>query len=160
MEWVYIISGLILILAGFIGCFAPVIPGPPLAYLGLLLQLYRPDADLSTFWMVVLGILVLIVAVLDYWFPIYGTKVFGGTKGGSWGSTLGLLIGIIFLGPFGIILGPFVGAYIGERLNKQDSKTALKSAMGSFLGFLASTLIKLVVVITILVYFIYELIIN
>lgn len=160
MEWVYVISGLILIVLGFIGCFAPVIPGPPLAYLGLVLQYYRPDSDLSTFWIVLLGILVLIVAILDYWFPIYGTKVFGGTKGGSWGSTLGLIIGIIFLGPFGIIIGPFVGAYVGERMNKQDSKTALKSAIGSFLGFLAGTLAKLVVVIAVFIYFICELIIN
>lgn len=157
MEWVYIILGLILIVVGFIGCFAPVIPGPPLAYLGILLQLLRPDADLSSFWLITLGVLVLIVAVLDYWFPIYGTKVFGGTKGGSWGSTIGLIIGIMFLGPFGIILGPFVGAYIGELLNKQDSKTAFKSAVGSLLGFLAGTLAKLVVVIALFIYFIYEL---
>lgn len=157
MEWVYIISGVILILIGFIGCFAPVIPGPLLAYLGLLLQLFRPEVEFSTFWLVVWGVLVIIVAILDYWFPIYGTKKFGGTKGGTWGSTIGLIIGLIFLGPFGIILGPFVGAYIGELMNKQNSKTAFYSAIGSFFGFLASTLTKTVVVIGLFIYFIYKL---
>lgn len=156
MEWIYIIIGLILILIGFIGCFAPVIPGPPIAYSALLIQLFRDQVDFSTFALVTIGVLVLIVTILDYWFPIYGTKIFGGTKGGSWGSTIGLIVGLFF-GPIGIILGPFIGAYIGELMNKQPSEKAFKSAIGSFLGFLAGTLTKMATVVVILIYFIYKL---
>jgi hypothetical protein len=157
MEWVYIIIGLGLIVVGFIGCFLPILPGPALAYAGLLLQLMRPSAELSSFWLIMWGVIVVIVAILDYWFPIYGTKIFGGTNGGSWGSAIGLIIGLLFLGPFGILIGPFAGAYIGELMNKQDSKTAFKSAIGSFLGFLAGTLTKVMVVFALTIYFIYAL---
>lgn len=156
MEWIYISIGLVLIVLGFIGCFLPVLPGPPLAFIGLLLQLFRPDQSFSTFVFVTIGILVVVVSVLDYWFPIYGTKIFGGTKGGSYGSTVGLIIGLFF-GPIGIIVGPFLGAYIGELLNKQPNNKALKSAFGSFLGFLAGTLTKVASVVIIFVYFIYKL---
>lgn len=156
MEWVYISVGLFMVLLGLVGCFLPVIPGPTLAYAGLLIQLFRTDVVFSTFWLVSIGVLVLIVTVLDYWFPIYGTKFFGGTKGGSWGSTIGLIVGLFF-GPIGIIVGPFVGAYVGEIMNKQPSEKALKSAFGSFLGFLAGTLTKLVTVLVVLVYFVYKL---
>lgn len=156
MDWIYIISGLILIVLGFIGCFAPVIPGPPIAYAGLLLQLLRTDIQFSIFWLVIWGLLVVIVAILDYWFPIYGTKLFGGTKGGSWGSTIGLVLGLFF-GPIGIILGPFFGAFVGEIVNKQDAKAAFKSATGSLLGFLAGTLTKSIVVVGIAGYFIFKL---
>ncbi len=157
MDWIYIVSGLLLIILGLIGSVAPIIPGPSLAYVGLLLQLFRPDVQFSTFWLIVWGILVVVVTILDYWFPIYGTKIFGGTKGGSWGSTIGLIVGLIFLGPFGIILGPFLGAYIGELFNKQDSKTALNSAFGSLLGFLAGTLTKIFVVLGVFIYYVYKL---
>lgn len=157
MDWVYILFGVILIILGFIGCFLPILPGPALAYGGLLLQLFRSDSNLSTFWLVTWGIIVAIVAILDYWFPIYGTKIFGGTKGGSWGSAIGLVVALIFLGPFGIIIGPFLGAYIGEIINKQNSHTAFKSAIGSLLGFLAGTLTKVVVVFALTIYFIYAL---
>lgn len=156
MEWIYISIGFVLIVLGFIGCFLPVLPGPPIAFAGLLLQLFRTDETFSTFVLVTLGILVVIVAILDYWFPIYGTKIFGGTKGGSYGSTVGLIVGLFF-GPLGVIIGPFIGAYIGELINKQPADKAFKSAIGSFLGFLAGTLTKVVTVIFVLVYFIYKL---
>ena len=77
----------------------------------------------------------LLVVLLEYLIPIYGTKRFGGTKYGMWGSTIGLLAGLWF-GPLGIVIGPFVGAFVGEMLATQDSSTALRSAWGSFVGFL------------------------
>ena len=157
MDWIYISLGLLFIILGFVGCFLPILPGPILSYAGLLLQLFRTNVEFSTPWLVIWGILVVIVTILDYWFPIYGTKIFGGTKGGSWGSTIGLIIGLIFLGPFGIIIGPFLGAFIGELINKQEAKIALKSATGSFLGFLAGTLTKVVVVVALFVYYIFKL---
>jgi uncharacterized protein len=156
MEWIYILIGLLLIILGLIGCFLPVLPGPPIAFAGLLLQLLRSDQEFSTFALVTLGILVVIVAILDYWFPIYGTKIFGGTKGGSYGSTVGLIIGLFF-GPLGVIIGPFIGAYVGELINKQPADKAFKSAIGSFLGFLAGTLTKVVTVLFIFGYYIYKL---
>lgn len=149
MDILLTIIGLFFMLVGILGSFLPVLPGPPLSWIGLLL-LYLTNAvpDNWLFLGITLAI-ALFVFTLDYMIPAIGTKKFGGSKYGVIGTTLGLLVAIIFpvLGVFGIIIWPFVGAFIGELLNKTDSKTAVKAAFGSFLGFLTGTFIKFLVAV-------------
>ena len=146
MDIALLIIGFFLMLTGIVGSFLPVLPGPPISWLGLLL-LYLTDA-LPNDW-VFLGItlaVALLIFALDYIIPVMGTKRFGGTKAGMIGTTVGLLVAIFFpvLGLFGIIIWPFVGALVGELLNKADQKTAIKAAFGSFIGFLTGTFLKFV----------------
>lgn len=131
-------------LVGIAGCFLPIIPGPPLSYFGLLVMQLKEQAPFSTKFMITWAIIVVIVTVLDYIVPAYGTKKFGGTKYGIWGCTIGLILGF-WMGPAGIILGPFLGALIGELIGGKSSNLALKAAFGSFVGFLLGTLLKLMV---------------
>ena len=149
MEWVWIILGIILCIVGIVGSLLPLLPGPPIAYAGMLLQLFRdPDPfEAQTYW--IFGGVTVVTLVLDYLIPIWGTKKFGGTKYGAWGCTLGF-IAAFWLGPFGVIIGPFVGAFVGELIAGQDSKKSLKAAMGSFVGFLLGSFMKLVVCFLIL----------
>ncbi len=138
----YVVSGA-LMLVGIIGCFLPIVPGPPLAFVGLLvLELTDRVANDTNFYLLWAAITVA-VTVLDYVVPIWGTKKFGGSKYGVWGSTIGLIVGLFFA-PLGIIVGPFVGALLGEFADGKQSGPALKAAFGSFLGFLAGTLLKLI----------------
>lgn len=153
MEWFWIILGLVLILAGLAGSILPVLPGPPLAYAGLLIQQFREPAPYSTRFLVIWGIIIAVIVVLDYLVPIWGTKRYGGTKYGIWGCTLGFLLAF-WMGPVGIIAGPFIGAFVGEMIAQQDSKVALRAAWGSVVGFLLGTVIKLVACVMILYYLI------
>ena len=153
MEWVWIILGIILCIVAIAGSLLPLIPGPPIAYLGLLLQQLRdPNPFESKFLLIWLGIVVLTL-ILDYVIPIWGTKKFGGTKYGVWGCTLGFLAAF-WMGPWGVIIGPFAGAFIGEMIAKQDSKHAFKAALGSFVGFLLGSFLKLIVCFFMLYYII------
>ncbi len=43
MELVVIIVSILLIISGFIGSIIPVIPGPPIAYLGLIVLLFADE---------------------------------------------------------------------------------------------------------------------
>jgi uncharacterized protein len=143
MDIFWLIVAIILMLVGIAGSFLPVLPGPPLSYAALWVMQLRSDPPFTlTFLLIMLGVTIL-VTVLDYWVPIYGTKRFGGTKYGVWGCTIGLLIGL-FVPPWGIILGPFVGALLGELAGNAKSDHAFKAALGSFLGFLFGTLLKLI----------------
>lgn len=153
MDFLIIFIGLILIIAGFAGCFLPVIPGPPLAYLSLIVLLFSDNFEVNSMVLIILGIFVLLITALDYVIPIVGTKMFGGSKYGSTGSTIGLVIGL-FAGPFGIIFGPFAGAFVGELIGGKDIKQSFKSGLGSFIGFLAGTLGKVLITCAILIYFI------
>ena len=144
MDIILIILGLVCVVVGILGCFLPVIPGPPISFLALLFVHWTSQVSLDdkTLWL--WGFIMAAVTALDYVIPAYGTKKFGGTKRGVWGSTIGLVAGLIFFPPFGIIIGPFVGAFLGEMSNSSDTKKALRSAFGSFLGFLVGTLLKLI----------------
>lgn len=145
MDILLIIVGLILILAGIIGCVIPGVPGPPLAYIALLLQVFRTENPFTTKFLLIWAGITMIVSVLDYAVPALGTKKFGGSRRGVWGSVIGLFAGIFFFPPAGIILGPFLGAFLGELTGGKETMAALKAGMGSFIGFITGVILKLVV---------------
>ncbi|MBC7948399.1 MAG: DUF456 domain-containing protein [Chitinophagaceae bacterium] len=151
MEWLWIVLGITLILVGILGSFLPLLPGPPVAYAGMLLQQLRDDRPFTTQFLLIWAGVVVIVIVLDYMVPIWGTKRYGGSKYGVWGCTLGFLLAF-WMGPLGVILGPFIGAFVGEMIARQDSKVALRAAWGSFVGFLLGSLLKIVACFMMLYY--------
>ena len=74
----YLLGGIALII-GLIGCVAPVIPGPPIGYIGLIMLQLSDKHPFSTAFMVGAAILVAAVTLLDYMIPAMGTKKFGGS---------------------------------------------------------------------------------
>jgi uncharacterized protein len=144
MDTLWLVIGIIVMLVGIFGCILPLLPGPPLCYIALLIQQLRSDPPFTSKFLWIWAGIAIVVTVLDYVIPLYGTKRFGGSKYGIWGCTIGLIAGFWF-GPLGIIIGPFVGAFIGEIITNNNSSQALKAAWGSFAGFLFGTLLKLVV---------------
>ena len=151
--------GAICILVGIIGSFIPVIPGPPLSWLGLLLLYNTEEVPLDLWFIVVTGAIALLATLLDYYLPVVGTKKYGGSKRGVWGAIIGLFVAVFFpiLGPFGILIWPFLGAFLGELSQQKSQKNALRAAWGSFLGFLTGTLIKFGISLVYAGIFIYQL---
>jgi uncharacterized protein YqgC (DUF456 family) len=143
MDLVWLVLGVILMLAGLAGCILPFLPGPPLCFAALLIQQLQSTPPYSTDFLLMWAGITLVVTGLDYVIPVYGTKKFGGTKYGMWGCVVGLVAGL-WLGPLGIIFGPFVGALVGELIGNARSDHALRAAVGSFVGFLLGTLVKLI----------------
>ena len=166
LDYILLLLSILIIVVGLAGCILPVIPGPPISYVGILIAHFTKFADFSINTLLFLGALAVIVQILDYIVPVWGTKKFGGSKAGVWGSLIGLIAGImllpmmgIVLGPFGILGilgGPFFGALVGELIAGKESEKAFIAAFGSFIGFLAGTLMKLAVSITITVFFFKE----
>ncbi|MCF8346800.1 MAG: DUF456 domain-containing protein [Bacteroidales bacterium] len=160
METIIIIGGILLIIIGFLGSALPVLPGPPLAWAGYLLLRWSDkvtdNPNYST-WLWIMLAVVIIVTLLDYVVPVWGTKKWGGSKSGMIGATAGLFVGL-FLGPPGIIIGPFAGAFIGELTTGKGEQEALRSGWGSFLGFLLGVGLKLMACATLLFLFIHQLV--
>ena len=145
MEILILIVSLLFVLVGIAGSVLPVLPGPPLSWIGLLILYTMPNIKFDYWTLGITFVLTLIIVILDYVIPSQGTKRFGGSKYGIWGTNIGLIVGILAPIPFGFIIVPFVGAFIGELIfDQNDSKRALKAATGSLIGFLASTFIKFV----------------
>jgi uncharacterized protein YqgC (DUF456 family) len=73
-----IVAGAILQLLGLAGCLLPVLAGPPLNFLGLLLlglalgwEVFSP-----TIWLILAGVTVLTM-ILDYALPLSGARKYG-----------------------------------------------------------------------------------
>lgn len=144
MDILLIIAGCICLIVGLIGCILPMLPGPPVAYAGLLLLHLTDKVQFSTTQLLLWLATVVIVQILDYFVPMLGSKYSGGSRWGTRGCLIGTLIGLFFM-PWGIILGPFLGAFIGELLGGRETGQALKSGLGSLLGFLFGTVLKCVI---------------
>ena len=129
----------------------PALPGPPLSWLGLLiLFLWGNGTDsagnpLALKGLLIWGAVVVAVTVIDYFVPMYFTKITGGSRYAEKGAMVGLIAGII-LTPVGMILGSFLGAFLFELYySRKGVEPALKAAFGSFLGFITGTGIKTIV---------------
>ena len=151
--------GGILMILGIIGCVLPVIPGPPLSFVGLLLLHFSNYAEFSFEFLLLMGAIAVIVTIMDYILPVWGTKKFGGSKAGMWGAAIGLVLGLIFFPPLGIIVGPFAGAVIGEALTGKDAANSFKAGLGSLMGLMVGIGLKLAASIAMTYYFIKELIV-
>ena len=136
----------VLLLVGLIGTVLPVLPGPPIAWAGLLAAHFSSYSQIEIWILIATGIAAVFVTVIDNIFPSVMTKKAGGSKAATLGCTIGLIVSF-FLGPIFILIAPFAGAFIGEMIHdSSDAKRALKAAFGAFKGFLLGTGLKIICV--------------
>ena len=143
MTLAWTLFGLCLVVVACIGCVVPVLPGPILAFLGILCYLPTPHAP-STATLATFALLTALATLLDYVVPAIGAKKFSCSRWGVFGCAAGTVAGLFFL-PIGLVAGPFLGAFCGELIAGRKILQAAKGGLGAFLGFVAGTLIKLIV---------------
>lgn len=145
LEPILISLAVILLIVGIVGSVLPVLPGPPLSWLGLLVLKFVPSVSYRLSWSVIItvGLLTIVVVILDNVLPIWSTKRIGGNKKVVWGAGIGFVAGFWF-GPFGIVLGPFVGAMVAGLLSGSHMRDALKHASGALIGFFAGIVLKFI----------------
>jgi uncharacterized protein YqgC (DUF456 family) len=146
IEIILVIVAFLFLLAGLAGAVVPVLPGPPLSYVGLLLLQWSGHGGFSTGFLWLWAAITVAVTIGDYFLPALITRQFGGSRSATIGSILGLLAGLFFFPPIGLIIGPFLGAFAGELIhNRTNGAKALNVATGSFLAFILSIGTKLIV---------------
>ena len=144
MDILLMVFAFLLLVASIVGCVLPVLPGPPLAYAGILLLHLADKIHFTTQQLIVWLVVVVVLQVVDYITPLLGSKYSGGTSFGNRGCIAGTIIGMFFM-PWGLIIGPFVGAIAGEMMGGQDLAQAIRAGIGTLLGYLFGTLMKVVV---------------
>ena len=155
MDLVVVIIVLLLNFLGIVGCVLPILPGPLISVLSvLILKFGLQVSNVSTFTLVMVIIFGLAVTVLDYIVPGFAAKKSGSTKAGITWSTIGMLIGLFFFPPLGFLVGTIAGAIVGDLYAGRTIKEAYKGGIGAFLGFLVGTFIKLVFASVVFIYII------
>jgi len=107
---------------------------------------------------IIFGILTVVSFVLDWLAATYGVKKMGGSKAGIIGAFIGMIAGLLLpgVGVIGFIVGAFLGAFLLELLVNKESRTALRAGIGSFIGFLAGGVLKIVIALTMIAIFVYQ----
>src|SRR5690625_76991 len=93
METLLIILGALFILAGIAGAFLPLIPGPPLSYIGLLIVHFTKGGLFSLTFLLIWLVICIVVVTLDGFVPVEGARRMGGSKKGIYGALVGAKIG-------------------------------------------------------------------
>ncbi|MBE6299278.1 MAG: DUF456 domain-containing protein [Bacteroidales bacterium] len=155
MDILYIVLAFILAFIGILGSVVPVLPGPPLSYVALLLLYFCNGAEVSVTTLVIMGVVMAVITIVDYIAPAWMTKLKGGSKSASNGAIVGTIVGLFF-GPVGVIVGPFLGAFIGEIIANSSKGKAFNVALMSFLAFILTSGVKLIYGIAVMVMLIIE----
>jgi uncharacterized protein YqgC (DUF456 family) len=144
LEGMTIVVGSIFMLLGLAGSILPMLPGPPLSFIGLfLLALIKHfSPPLTPTWVIILAIVTILVIALDYIIPLLGAKRYGASKWGVWGSVLGMAIGL-FWSPFAMLVGAFIGAVLVEWSVGKKKGEALRAGWGVVMGTLFATILRL-----------------
>ena len=154
-EIIGIIVGAFLVFLGIAGCILPVLPGPFLSFLGLLLLavLKHFSPPLTPTLIIVMAVIAAAVTAGDYLIPLWGARRYGTSKWGIWGSVAGMAIGLFFP-PFGMLLGALIGAMAVEWFVQKERGKALKAGWGVLVGTLLGAALRLGVAGMIAYYFI------
>ena len=145
MSILIIIIAFLLFFFGILGAFLPILPGPILSFLGLLLISYLHDFTFINFDnLIYFAAIAVLITFLDYWLQAYSVTIFGGGKSSLTGVIIGILFGLFILPPFGVIIFPFIGAYLGALYESDfNFSSSLKIAFGALVGFLGGVVMKL-----------------
>jgi uncharacterized protein len=140
-SFLFYTLGCAAIVIGFAGSILPVLPGPPLIWLGALLWAWGNDFQ-KIGWptLTVLGVLAVSAILLNFVF----TTTMSRRAGVSWraigGALLGAFVGGLILIPIpligtliGALAGAMVGMWVVEYLVRQDSRAAT-NAVRSYLS--------------------------
>ncbi|NOY36614.1 MAG: DUF456 domain-containing protein [Chlorobi bacterium] len=144
VDYILLTFGILSIIIGLLGCVLPVLPGPPVSFIGLLLLNFSRWGHFSLSFMLIMAGLAVVVTILDYIVPVWGTKKWGGSRAGVWGATIGLIAGLFFFPPVGIILGPLVGAVLAESLKGEAFQKSFHAGLGALFGFFIGIGLKLI----------------
>ena len=140
LQWLaYVIMGV-----GVLGALLPVLPGPVLIWLGVLLWAWA-DHFQRIGWPVltILALLMLSAAGSEVWMSALGAR----RAGASWqallaGAASGIAGFVIFSLP-GAIVGVMAGILIMEAFRRGGLRPALKSGGGFLLGYLLAAVVQL-----------------
>lgn len=85
LDIILIVISALCMIAGLAGCILPFLPGPPIAYVGLIILHFTDKVQYSTTQLIVWLLIVAVLQVLDYFTPMLGSKYSGGSKWGELG---------------------------------------------------------------------------
>ena len=133
-QLLYALSALMIFL-GLLGTVLPMLPGVPLAFLGMLLAAWVGDfREISVLTVIVLAVLTALSLAIDLLASVWGAKRAGASKTAMLGAGIGGMVGVMLFNLPGLIIGPFMGAMAAELAKGKPLKQAGKIGVATWIG--------------------------
>lgn len=136
----------IMMVLGLAGCVIPVLPGPPLVWLGAMYYAWRNDwTQIGWPMLLLLFILAVIGSTADLWMGYLGAKKGGASIWASLASLAGGLIGLIVFSIPGAIIGSLGAIALVEYYRHKDWNKVLRAGGGYMVGYLLAMVVELAI---------------
>ncbi len=134
-----------LMVAGLVGCVVPILPGPPLAWLGALYYGWQTGwAKISAPMLALMLVIALVGATADWWMGALGAKKGGASPWSQVAALAGGLIGLVVLSLPGMLIGSVLAIVAVEWNRRREWKSVMRAGGGYLVGFLLSIVVEIV----------------
>ena len=134
----------VIILLGVLGCIVPLLPGPPLVWLGVLYYAWRTHWEqVSIPTVIVLLVLAIAASTSNLWLSALGAKKTGASGWATLASFAGGLVGLLIFNLPGMLIGAIGAIAAVEYSRHGDWNKVLHAGKGYLAGYLLSMLVEL-----------------
>ncbi len=145
----------IIMLVGLLGGVLPIVPGPPLIWLGAVYYGYRTDwIDVGWPSLTLLLLLAIVGSTSDLWMGYLGARRGGASGWASLASLVGGLIGLLIFSLPGAIIGSIGTVALLEYRRHGNWQNVLRASGGYIVGWLLSVVVKLAISVLMIIIFI------
>ena len=149
-----LLEAALIMAVGFIGCVAPLLPGPPIVWLGALYYGWKTSfADYGWPTLLLMLVFALIGSTADLWLSYFGARKSGASVWSSLAALAGGLIGLLVFSLPGLVIGSFAAIALVEWHQHKDWNKVLKAGTGYLVGYLLSMVVEILVCIAIVITF-------
>ncbi|MFA6511848.1 MAG: DUF456 domain-containing protein [Patescibacteria group bacterium] len=140
---------LVIVTAGFVGIFFPLVPNIPLIWLGILLYAAISGfEEVTNEFILFISFLALITIFLDFISARWGVRKFTASGNAVIGAVLGGVIGSLFGQLWAFFMGPLLGAVLFQLFTGHDTIWSIRGDRFHIIGFMGGSVMKLVIAIT------------
>jgi uncharacterized protein YqgC (DUF456 family) len=155
MSVVVLVLSMLIMAVGLVGSVVPVLPGPPLVFVGILIYALYTRFEVITglhIWLFLF--LTLLSFVIDYASGAVGARWAKSSGWGVLGALIGGIVGLFFL-PWGVLIGPLAGAILLEALARREFRKSFRAGAGAVLGVLGGSICKVVISVAMILIFVH-----
>jgi uncharacterized protein YqgC (DUF456 family) len=145
---------LLIMLVGLFGAIAPIIPGPPIVWLGALYYAWQTDfQEVGFLTLTVLGVLAIVGGTSDWWLSYLGARRGGASGWATLASFVGGIVGFLVFNVVGMVVGSLAGVILVEYMRLRDWRHVWRASRGYLAGWLLAAVVEVVACILMIALF-------
>lgn len=139
-----LLLALAIMLVGLIGCALPILPGPPLVWLGALFYGWQTDWQrIGPIFLTLTLLLALAGGTAELWMGFLGAKKGGASFASQIAALVGGLVGLLVLSVPGLLIGSIGAIALVEWRKHRDWNAVMRAGGGYLAGYLLSMIVEI-----------------